>query len=243
MSAITKHTLGTIIEILVDGSAWVSLPKSIMPQPGQYLQGWSQADPISPLPISMFPGGIDWRTIPEDPQSHDVNRELVHIAPPLPTNWGIGTNVNLRGPFGEGFRIPDTVRRLSIISLGNRADVLLPLIQSVLETQGAVAFFSDDVLPQLPMAVEAFPLSAVSELHNWPDYIALELLYEQLPSLRAIFGLNTNDKIGVPAYVLVNIPMPCAGVADCGVCTVEGRFSNYLACEDGPVFDLDRLDW
>jgi hypothetical protein len=32
--------------------------------------------------------------------------------------------------------------------------------------------------------------------------------------------------------------MPCAGLADCGVCAVELRRGWKLACKDGPVFDL-----
>jgi NAD(P)H-flavin reductase len=37
--------------------------------------------------------------------------------------------------------------------------------------------------------------------------------------------------------------MPCSGLADCGVCAVPARRGYKLACKDGPVFDLDELDW
>jgi dihydroorotate dehydrogenase electron transfer subunit len=40
------------------------------------------------------------------------------------------------------------------------------------------------------------------------------------------------------AQVLVGTPIPCGGIADCGVCAVNTKSSWMLACEDGPVFDL-----
>jgi hypothetical protein len=32
-------------------------------------------------------------------------------------------------------------------------------------------------------------------------------------------------------------------MADCGVCGVKGRRGWRLACKDGPVFDLNDLEW
>jgi NAD(P)H-flavin reductase len=40
---------------------------------------------------------------------------------------------------------------------------------------------------------------------------------------------------------LVVAPMPCGGLAECGVCAVTTRRGWKLACKDGPVFDLGEL--
>ena len=43
------------------------------------------------------------------------------------------------------------------------------------------------------------------------------------------------------AQVLVRTPLPCGGIAACGVCAVHltGSSRDYrLACKDGPVFQL-----
>jgi hypothetical protein len=38
--------------------------------------------------------------------------------------------------------------------------------------------------------------------------------------------------------------MPCAGLAECGVCAVPAADKGYLlACEDGPVFEIETIAW
>jgi len=43
------------------------------------------------------------------------------------------------------------------------------------------------------------------------------------------------------AQVLVVTPMPCGGLAECGVCAFTTRRGWKMACKDGPVFDLSEL--
>jgi hypothetical protein len=43
------------------------------------------------------------------------------------------------------------------------------------------------------------------------------------------------------AQVLIHTPMPCAGLAECGVCAVRDRHDWKMACKDGPVFIMKDL--
>jgi len=43
------------------------------------------------------------------------------------------------------------------------------------------------------------------------------------------------------AQVLVRTPVPCGGIAECGVCAVTLKSEWKLACKDGPVFDWGEL--
>ena len=99
------------------------------------------------------------------------------------------------------------------------------------------AFFTDAKLPPLPTHIEANPLSAAQDGFSWADMIAVAtppLAYEEI--LNKI-GIPPGDILACPTQVLVDIPMPCGGLGECGVCTIKGvKNKSLLACEDGPVF-------
>lgn len=232
----------TVVEMQVNGALWLAYPSTRIPQPGQYLYSWSPADSSAPLPAVLFPGGLEWLADPQ-PEEQAGGQIYLHCAPGAPQSWGIGTPLKLRGPLGRGFDLPGKVQNLALVSLGGSAERLLPLIPPVLDRNGAVALFSDQALPQLPMAVEAYPLGAIAELLDWPNYFVLEMPVERLAGLRDLLELAAHERLPAPAQALVDLPMPCGSLGDCGACTVYGRYSSFLACEDGPVFDLERLDW
>lgn len=232
-----------VLERQVDGSAWLACPAGGLPRPGQYLHAWSPADPYAPLPAAVFPGGLTWTAAPEEAAAQASAEVYLRSAPPVPESWEIGTLLRLRGPLGRGFDLPAGVRSLALVSLLARPDRLLPLVQPVLEAGGGVALFSDGELPQLPLAVEAYPLEAIAELRSWPDYFVFDIPHERLAGLRDLLELAAHERLPAPAQALVDMPLPCGGLGGCGACTVTGRHSSFLACDDGPVFDLERLDW
>jgi hypothetical protein len=110
-----------------------------------------------------------------------------------------------------------------------------------------VALFSDDPLPHAPASLEVNPLNALPEDLAWPDLLALDLPVERLRELRPFLGLESAALSPCPVQALVEIPMPCGGVAECGACAVPRRGGLArgwkLACKDGPVFHLNELDW
>jgi hypothetical protein len=59
--------------------------------------------------------------------------------------------------------------------------------------------------------------------------------------LREHVGERWQTRFRFEAQALVITPMPCGGIAECGVCAVTARRGWKLACKDGPVFDLTEL--
>lgn len=223
----------------MDGSAWISIPAAAIPQPGQYLAAWTVPAGLEPLPRSLYPGGLSW--LADLPEASTASERQVHMAAPLPAVWSIGTVLQVRGPLGQGFHPPRDLQRLALVALGNSADRLLPLVEAFLPSGAAIALFTDAALPELPLAVEAYPLETLAEFGGWPDYLAVDLPAHDLERLSALLAAGESSALRCPAQALVSLPMPCAALGDCGACTVEGRTANYLACKDGPVFDLKRL--
>ena len=226
-----------VVEIQLDASglaAWVECPSTATPHPGQYALAWDPQDRQAPLATTLFPTAI--------------SPGGFLAAPPIPVFWTPGTVLALRGPLGHGFHLPVACRRMALVGLGDTIARLAPLIPAALAQEAAVALFSDASLPtSLASAVEAYPLSALPELLTWADFIAIDLPLAALPDLRSRLGLSAsmdrNPHLHCPAQALVFSPMPCGGLAECGVCAVPAQRGWKLACNDGPVFNLHEITW
>jgi NAD(P)H-flavin reductase len=162
---------------------------------------------------------------------------------PIPDHWIPGTHLELRGPLGKGFQLPASGQRIGLASLGNSPARLLPLIPGALQTGCDLVLFSKPPYPELPSAVEIQPVAALPEILTWADLLLLILPAEALPHLRRQLNLEPHQPLPSRIQALIDIPMPCAGLGECGACAITARRGYHLACLDGPVFDLTDLDW
>lgn len=211
--------------ILEDGSRYARLvcAENLVPAPGQYLLASHGSD--SPLPVPIFytdsaPGGFI-------ALAHDG------LQP--------GTELSVRGPLGRGFSIPLSARRIALIAFDDVPARLRGLIHPMLKQNGSVVLVSSSAGDGLPDDVEVQPLSAMDEIVQWADYIALDVSRENLPTLKEKLLARNHLAAVRDAQILVRTPMPCGGVAECGVCAVITRSTWKMACKDGPVFDLREL--
>jgi len=217
---------GRILERFLDdrrAAARIACPPALIPAPGQYLLA---RDPASddPLAVPVFPAG----TCPEG----------FLAAPSLPRTWYPGMILSLRGPLGHGFALPASARRLALAAIDVSPACLLALLDPALAQGAAVALVCDSLPEDLPADVEIHSLAALGEVTSWADYLALAAPRASLPGLRARLGNGGPLRVPRAAQVLIVAPMPCGGLADCGVCSVDGRGGVKLICKDGPVFDL-----
>ncbi len=210
-------------------AAWITCPPTSLPAPGQYLSAWSPEEPLAPLAATLFAG--------------EILSDRFLALPPLPSSWQPGTQLALRGPLGHGFDPPETSRRIALAALGQSCRRLIPLALQMLERGSAVALFTDAWFPPLPAALEANPLNHLSEALPWADFLAVEVDRTTLSRLRKGLGLHPADRLPVPAQALYLADMPCAGLAACGACWTPARRGLLYACSDGPVFNLDDLEW
>lgn len=223
-----------ILERFLDdrrATARIACPPTLVPAPGQYLLAH---DPASrdPLAVPVFPAG----TCPEG----------FLAASPLPRNWNPGLTLSLRGPLGRGFALPASARRVALAALDATPAYLLGLIPLARAQGAALSLVCGDPPDGLPADVEIHPLAALAEVSAWADYLALAVPRASLPGWRE--RVRSGDQLKAwsersrrlprEAQALVVTPMPCGGLAKCGVCSVEVKREMELACEDGPVFNL-----
>ena len=204
--------------------ARISCPAKIIPTPGQYLLASHASD--SPLPVSLFstdsaPDGF--------------------LAAPVPDSWSPGMDLHLRGPLGRGFSLPAPARKVALIALEESAFRLRGLVAPALKQGAAVTLVTDADADSLHDDVEVHPTSALEEIVAWADYLALDLTRESLPGWRDRLGSMKQAWAGKEAQVLLHTPVPCGGVAECGVCAVTLRSGWALACREGPVFALSEV--
>jgi hypothetical protein len=205
-------------------SAWIVCPESAVPVAGAYLLGSEERD-VLPMPL-FLEAGAEGGFI---------------AAPPLPRSWEPGQGLDLRGPLGRGFNLPQGLSRLGLAAFGKTASRLFPLIEQALRRGAAVSLFTDLLVPALPSAVEVNPLSSLPDGLAWADFLALDLPLPGLAELDGSLGLAGLRQLSCPGQALLLTPMPCGGTAECGVCAVLIGRSLKLACKDGPVFDLEEL--
>lgn len=224
------HTgTGQVLELILENGhrlARISCPADLVPAPGQYLLAGT-ASPSDPLPVPLF--------------STESTPQGFTTALPIPETWLPGFEIALRGPLGRGFELPATSRKVALVPFGVLADRLKALIRPALGQGAAVVLVADEDMGHLPDEVEIQPLSVLEEVLAWADYVAFDVERGNLPGLRERLEKVKQVSAGREAQVLVLTPVPCGGIAECGVCAVKLKSSPKLACKDGPVFDLREI--
>lgn len=219
---------GRVVELVLrDGlhAARISCARGMVPRPGQYLLAGDGSH--APLPLSLFPA--------------DAVPDGFIAAPPIPELWGPGTVLDLRGPLGQGFSLPASARRVALVAFDAPPVRLRGLMHAALEQGAAVVLTCDAGGDDVPDAVEVQPLSSLSEIRSWADYIAVDVDRGNLAWLKERAELVRTNGGPKSAEVLIRTPVPCGGMAECGVCAVNVRSGWIMACKDGPVLDLFEL--
>jgi NAD(P)H-flavin reductase len=219
---------GQVIEIILEDGhhlVRVSCPPNLIPSPGQYLLAGDGSD--VPLPISLF-------YTDSAPQGFIATAQRSN-------SWNPGLELSLRGPLGRGFTLPFSSRKIGLIAFDASPARLNGLIQPALKRDAAVVLVCASAPDDLPDDVEVQPMSALEDVVEWADYLACDVRREDLSQMRERLRKIDQLMAGKEAQVLIHAPVPCGGVAECGVCAVTLKSGWKLACVDGPVFDWTEL--
>jgi dihydroorotate dehydrogenase electron transfer subunit len=245
---------GQVVElILEDGLQLVRLacPSNLIPSPGQYLLAGDGSD--SPLPVPLFytdsapQGGNIAPPLSAAPAAW---RHFIAVAQ-LSNSWDPGRELSLRGPLGRGFTLPASCRKIGLIAFEASPARLKGLIQPALERDAAVVLVCASAPEHLPDQVEIQPMSALEDVVEWADYVACDVSRENISPMRERLKKMDQIMLGnagvakssqrehgrIDAQILIHTPVPCGGMAECGVCAVTLESGWKLACTDGPVFD------
>jgi NAD(P)H-flavin reductase len=220
---------GQVVElILKDGvrHARISCAGNLIPSPGQYLFAGT-ASQSDLLPVSLF--------------STESTPGSFTASAPIPEYWTPGMELALRGPLGHGFILPSSARKVALVAFDDSPMRLQELMRKALKQGAAVVLISDSNDIQSPDEVEVQPMSALSEVVDWADYIAFVVARENLSGLKELMGEQNQMSVKKEAQALVRTSMPCGGVAECGVCAVTLKSGWRMACKDGPVFDWGEV--
>ncbi|PWH15564.1 MAG: hypothetical protein DDG60_05625 [Anaerolineae bacterium] len=215
---------GRIDETYIDieRAARIRCDTPLVPAPGQYLLAYALSEPQSPLAVPVFQAASHPRGF--------------YAAKPLPVAWTPGTTLSLRGPLGHGFHLPASARRVALVALGGNPARLFALLEPALNQKAEITLLAESTPAGLPPAVEVLSLTALEETAPWADYMAIDTPRAALAHVPSLLASS-----GCPIDILVETPLPCGGMAECGVCAIATRSGAMLACKDGPVFNLKAI--
>ncbi len=219
---------GQVLELILEEGcrhARIACPADLIPSPGQYLLASDGSD--SPLPVPLF--------------HTDSAPQGFTAAGPVPDSWRPGSELSLRGPLGRGFALPLTARKVGLIAFDGSPMRLKGLVRPALKQGAAVVLVCNSTPANLPDDVEVHPISAWQEIVQWADYLAGEVSRANLNQWRERLGKPSQLSAGREAQILIHTPVPCGGVADCGVCAIKLKSDWKLACKEGPVFDWNEV--
>lgn len=213
---------GQVIELALRNGfrqARVACSPALIPAPGQYLLSGTASD--SPLsdPVYYFDSAPDG-----------------FLAASVPDRWTPGLELFLRGPLGRGFLMPASAQKIALLPFTDRAFRLHSLILPALNHGASVVMVNSTHHEHLPDAVEVQPFSALDEILSWADWVAVEAARDELPGLREMLGKQKQSPALRNAEILVRTPVPCGGIAECGVCALAMKSGWKMACREGPVF-------
>lgn len=221
---------GHVDETYINGwrAARILCPANLVPAPGQYLLAQTSPATDSPLPVTVTLAA---------PTSNGF-----YAAEPLPVAWAPGTALALKGPLGRGFSLPPAARKVLLASWGKLPGRVLSLLEACRRQKAEVVLLSEAALEDIPLSVEILPPAALPEAARWADYAALDIKRGQLESALASPSLSDSlSLLSGYAQVYIETPVPCGGLAECGLCAVSTRNGVRLACKDGPVFNLAEI--
>lgn len=217
---------GKIAEILLNGSLWVECSPDLIPSPGQYLHAYKPASD-APLPVSLF-------SIESTPSGF-------RSAPPASFDCAPGDVIDLRGPLGHAFQIPPFAKKIALIALDDSIARLYGLISLSLKQNAEIVLVCNSAQGDLPEVVEIQPLQALTDVLKWADYAAFDVQRENLNRLKEMLKNENQLSPKIEAQILVHAPMPCGGIAECGVCGLTLNREWKMICKEGPVFNFDVL--
>jgi dihydroorotate dehydrogenase electron transfer subunit len=194
------------------------------------------------FPARLEPGAFDVLAIPAQPAAA--------LQP--------GTTIDIIGPLGHGFQVPETVRHMVLVASTPYLGALLPLAEQGPERSTTLLLSAPtaaDIYPirLLPPALEVHIVTAdgsaghqgsildlFPDIVRWADCVCIAGDPATYPALAQIVR-EARIRPGRRFAQALVAPTIACGVGACRGCAVQVARGVRLACTDGPVFDLLEL--
>ncbi len=228
-------------------------------RPGQFvmIQVQNGTDPLLRRPISL--SGISGDAVELLFQVKGRGTQFMSACEP-------GYNVNLLGPLGNGFIIPNTIKTAVLVAGGIGTAPLLYLAQYLvaLPDLNREFIFGSKTLAETALVGKSFlnddfELVVVSEdgAAQYKGFVTETFAYmlqsEKIntqstyifscgpqPMLKRVSEIA--KKYALPCQVSLEAHMAC-GVGACLGCVVETKSGYKRVCADGPIFDSKDIIW
>ncbi|HLG52160.1 MAG TPA: dihydroorotate dehydrogenase electron transfer subunit [Chloroflexota bacterium] len=228
-------------------------------QPGQFMHlrvGEATFDPLLRRPLSVLRTGVS--PVNDLPAGqYDLLFDVVGRGTRLLAQLRPGDLVDVLGPLGRPFQISPGVRRLLLVGGGIGVVPLVALAEEAVRRRIAVTFLAGfrtaaKAYPAalLPREVEyiistddgsaghrGYVTSLLPDFLQWADLVCA---CGPSPMLEALARLERPS--GLPVQIAMEEHMGCA-MGVCLGCVVPTRHGPRRVCRDGPVFDLEEMDW
>ena len=211
-------------------------------KPGQFIMVWLPGIDEKPFAVSYSGDDFFGITVLERGKS------TKHMH-----GMGVGEQLGIRGPFGHGFSIPDSIKDGSanacIIGGGCGMASLSVLIESLQDNNptiltGAttkitllfknrykdITIFTDDGSE----GTKGYPTDVLEDLHKENNY---SIIYTCGPEIMMSKVYEFCKRHNIQCEASLERYMKC-GIGICGQCVCDGQ----MVCKDGPVFDSQALD-
>jgi dihydroorotate dehydrogenase electron transfer subunit len=228
-------------------------------QPGQFIQmrmaGPGCNDPLLPRPISIF-------RIQKSTHTISLIYKVVGRGTSLLSRFAPGEEIEILGPVGNGFLLPDSVRNIALIAGGVGMPPLFCLAEFMKQKsmdypihlfyggRSAMDLLELDLWRQIGVEVftttedgsmgeRGFITEVFLKEHQQQryDYIAAcgpQLMLQAVQRIALAEGIN--GQLSLEAH------MAC-GVGACLGCTCQTTSGYKRVCVDGPVFALQEVVW
>lgn len=222
-------------------------------KPGQFvmLSIWKTKDPFLKRPFSFH-------KIEPKKGTFDILYKEVGKGTQIMANSNIGDQVELIGPFGNGFEIPENIHNIAIVARGRGIAPLLPLVLvSKKRGIGIYAFLSAQTDNLLLCCNEVKSLSkkifyttdngskgikgkVTDFLEKELEEVAIDVVYICGSKRLTRHIRKLQKKYNFSAFVSLEEHMAC-GIGACKGCVHRTKRGYERVCKEGPVFPVENV--
>lgn len=222
-------------------------------KPGQFvhIRCNSVFDPLLRRPISLH--GIDY-----EKGTISLLYQVVGRGTKLLSEIQAGSGIDVMGPLGNGFTIPEKVENVLVIGGGIGVAPLFPLIQSLnyhkisqtilLGARTKDYIIGDEQLGSMGMQVKVATDDGSAGVKGYVTDLAEKYMMLSKPDYFFACGPNPMlkrvqqiaEKYGIEGQVSLEEYMGC-GVGACLACVCKTKNQYRKVCTDGPVFKASEV--
>lgn len=224
-------------------------------QPGQFvmLSKWKMKELLLKRPFSFY-------EIDPDKDSISLLYKKVGKGTALMAESKPGEYIELIGPLGNGFLIPEKVKNMAVVARGIGIVPMLPLVrQGRKENKGIYSFLSasknelllgNDIMESLSVNTFYATDDGSKGLPGNVTMFLEDLLGKNPDVIDAVYTCGSKrlarhirelqKKYHFHAYISLEERMGC-GIGSCKGCVIQTKHGYQRVCKEGPVFPLEEV--